>query len=70
MPDKLKDWRETLYQPTGGVSDVRPDKRIRNNVLYTSVAAMEEAKAREESEESEAKRERVKAAIAAKYAGL
>lgn len=67
MPDKLKDWRETLYQPTGGVSDVRPDKRIRNNVLYTSVAAMEEAKAREEGE---AKRERVKAAIAAKYAGL
>lgn len=67
MPEKLRDWREDLYQPTPGVQDVRPDKRIHNNVLYATAQAMEEAKAREQAD---AKRERVKAVIAAKFAGL
>ncbi len=66
MPDDLRDWREDLYKPSGGAKDVRPDRRMYNNVLYSSVEAMEEAKKRDAEERSK----RVQDFIAAKYAGI
>lgn len=70
MPDELKDWREELFQQSGGApQDMRPDRRLYNNVLYPSIAAMEAAKAREEAER-DGRRKRVMDFIAAKYAGI
>lgn len=63
MPDELRDWREDLYKPSGGAKDVRPDKRLYNDVLYSSVEAMEEAKKRD----AEERRQKVMQHIAAKY---